>query len=400
MKPGAWHQFGDRSQKLALEQLQCGAGAGVVISPRDLAFVRAQEYAPQYAALGAEILVDQQFYVPNAVVGKLDTYPIAPYRQTASQLNQISDTNLAELAVQLRAINQELGASAVLAPGLVYEAGRPDIIDLNARLFAAARRVSQDLSLPCYSTVVLGQSAISADSTTEAALSAATALQADGWYFAFEFNSGRIPDSHSSVLRYLKTGLSLACTGKPVLHAYAGPLAPLALACGAAGVGIGHSQNLWQFTRSRWEPAEPSGGGGDAPPRYFSKGLWGTIIYEDEFALLSQALRERVLTSTQFSAPVGANPPFLPWDRWSANKHLVNVLCKAVDELQAETDVERRLDAAVDLLTSAVRLHSDIGNTGVHLGDETGSYQVPWRAALLSLKAGQAEDFELLRLMQ
>lgn len=63
-------------------------------------------------------------------------------------------------------------------------------------------------------------------------------------------------------------------------------MALLAMACGGTAAAVGHSQNLWQFTRTRWEPTGPGGGGGDAPPRYFSNALWGTIIYEDEWALL------------------------------------------------------------------------------------------------------------------
>lgn len=399
MKRGAWHQFGDRSQRLALELLEQGAGVGVIISPRDLGFSKAVEYAPQYAAAGAGVIVDQQFYIPESTVGQLESYPISAQRKAISQLNQVSDTDLAELCSQLRTINSQLGTSAVLAPAVVYEAGRPDIVELNAKLFAAAKVVSQNLGIPCYATVVLGQSVTSSDPTTDAAVSASTALQADGWYFAFEFNGGRVPSSYSLILRYLKAGLSLACTGKPVLHGYVGPLAPLALACGAAAVGVGHSQNMWQFTRARWQPAEPGGGGGAAPPRYFSKGLWGTIIYEDEFALLSQNLRERVLTPTPFSTGVSATPPFLPWDRWNANKHLVYVICKSIEEMCLYTDAEEALNAAVVLLTSAVQLHSDIASTGVPLGDDTGSYQVPWRAALNSLKVGQSDDFELLRIL-
>jgi len=372
----------------------------VIISPRDLSFTKAEEYAPQYADAGAEILIDQQFYIPESTVGNLDTYPISAHRNAVSHLNQIGDADLSKLSSNLRIINAQLRTSAVLAPAVVYEHGRPDIVDLNAKLFSAAKAVAGDLGIPCYATVVLGHSATASDATTDVALSAATALQADGWYFAFEFNGERVPSSHSLVLRYLKAGLSLACSGKPVLHGYVGPLAPLALSCGASAVGVGHSQNLWQFTRARWEPADPAGGGGGAPPRLFSKALWGTIIYEDEFALLSQAVRNQVLTPTPFSAPVSATPPYLPWGRWDANKHLVHTICKTIEELAQRVDAEVILDAVVQLLAGAARLHSAIATEGIQLADSTGSYQVPWRAALISLKAGQSEDFELLRMLQ
>ncbi len=399
MKRGAWHQFGNRSQKLALEQLEHGFGAGVIISPRDLSYTKAAEYAPQYAAAGADILVDQQFHVPTANVGELDTYPIATRRQAVSQFGTASDRDLLGVANALRTTNSVLKATAVLAPAVVYEAGRSDITDLNEHLFATSKAVAEDLGIPCYATVFLGVSATSADSPTDVALSAATSLPADGWYFAFEFGADRIPSSAPHVARYLRAGLTLATTGLPVLHGYVGPMAPLAMACGGTAAAVGHSQNLWKFTRARWEPTEPGGGGGDAPPRYFSHALWGTLIYEDEWALLPQAIRDQVHTPTPFSTPVRASPPFLPWDRWAANKHLVYTICKAVETFAGQSDAELVLDAVHDHLAASVSLHQAISALGFDLRDKTATYQAPWRAALQSLKTNQADDFELLRLL-
>ena len=113
--------------------------------------------------------------------------------------------------------------------------------------------------------------------------------------------------------------MTLACTGRPVLHAYAGPLGLLSFGFGASAVGIGHSQNLWKFTRVRWQPTVAQGGGGDAPPRFFSTALWGTIIYPDETIQLSVNLRTQILTQSPFSAPVASN---VEWTRWDSGKHL------------------------------------------------------------------------------
>ncbi len=399
MRRGAWHQFGDRSQKLALEVLQEGAGVGVIISPRDLGFSKAEEYSAQYEEAGADIIIDQQFHIPTANVGQLDTYPIASKRQNVSGLNAISDADLLEVADALRTTNSKLNATAVLAPAVVYEAGRQDIADLNKTLFEISRGVANELGLPCYATVFIGLSAITADETANAALSAATSLSPDGWYFGFEFGAGRVPASTGDISRYLRSGLTLAATGVPVLHAYVGPMAPLALACGATGAGVGHSQNLWQFTRARWQPAEAGGGGGDAPPRYFSSTLWGTLIYEDEWALLSADLRNRILTPTPFSGTVQPNPPFLAWDRWQANKHLVYAIAKFTDELAAESDAELVLDSFHAHLTEAVGVHSEIADLGIELRDDTAAYQAPWNTALQTVKAAQHEEFEVLRML-
>ena len=69
MKPGIWHQFGDKSQKLVLEQLEHGNGAGIILGVRDVSFDRARGYADQYKGLGAELLLDLQFINPHSSTG-------------------------------------------------------------------------------------------------------------------------------------------------------------------------------------------------------------------------------------------------------------------------------------------------------------------------------------------
>ncbi len=81
------------------------------------------------------------------------------------------------------------------------------------------------------------------ESTLYSLLSYATALNSDGWYFGYEFNQNRIPSNYEDILRFGSALLTLACTGKPVLHSFAGPLALLSLDFGATGEAIGHSQN-------------------------------------------------------------------------------------------------------------------------------------------------------------
>ena len=273
-------------------------------------------------------------------------------------------------------------------------------MELNAKLFIAAQRVGEALGVPTLATVVVGSSATASDETAEAILSDATALSADGWYFAFESAEQRIPSAHSFILRLCKAGLTLACTGKPLFHAFAGPVSLLSPCFGATATAIGHSQNLWQFTKERWQPVEGGGGGGDAPPRLFSSALWGTIVYEDEFALLSDQLRAAILTASPFSSQVSAMPPYLPWGRWEANKHLVYLLAIRGDEALKELDAETACHTAVDHLKEAIVLHSKIASEGISLADGTNSYQNPWRAALTGLIAACADEFEMLRMLR
>ena len=356
MNRGAWHQCGDKSQRLVVEQLEARHGVGVILSPRDLTRDRAIEYAAQYADLQAPVLIDPQFYVPDFSNDNLDTYGLSQFRTSLATLGQITDDKLSALTTELETLGSKLGVSGVIAPAAMYEAGRPDIAELNVRLFAAAKSAGDALGVPTLASVTLARSVTSSDSTVAAAVNTATALNADGWYYAFEFEEERVPSTREAVRRCCDAGLSLALTGRPILHAYAGPMGLLSYGFGATAIGIGHSQNLWKFTRQRWETQTRQGGGGDAPARFFSKALWGTVVYPDETQVMGRALRSQVLTATSFCDAVMATPP-TAWTRWEAGKHLVCALAETSAELASHyrTSERRCCEAAVDWSSGALQ---------------------------------------------
>lgn len=398
MNRGAWHQCGDKSQKLVKEQLEAGQGVGVILSPRDLTRDNAAKYAQQYADLQAQVLIDPQFYVSDFSNNNLDTYGLSKFRTSVATLGQIGDGELSDFAAELESLGSALGVSGVIAPAAMYEAGRPDIAELNARLFAAAKGAGDALGVPTLATVALAQSVTNADATVAAAVDAATAINADGWYYAFEFREERIPSSREAVRRCCDAGLSLALTGRPMLHAYAGPMCLISYGCGATGVGIGHNQNLWKFTRQRWEPPVVQSGGSDAPARFFSKALWGTIVYPDETHVIDAALRAQLLTPTAFCDGVMATPP-TAWSRWEAGKHLVCALAETSAELAALTTARASVDAARQRLTGAMALYDQIRQIGLQLKDSSDSYQENWRLTLSDVVANRAADYDYLELI-
>ena len=398
MNRGAWHQCGDRSQKLVMEQLANERGVGVILSPRDLTLSKAVEYAAQYSALGASVLIDPQFYVPDFSNDYLETYGLSKFRTSVGTLGQMPGDELSDLSGELQTLGLALGVAGVIAPATMYEAGRPDIAELNLRLFNAAKSAGDTLGVPTYASVTLAQSVTASDSTVAAALDAATATNADGWYYAFEFKEERIPSSRDAVRRCCNAGLSLALTGRPILHAYAGPMSLVSYGFGAAAVGVGHSQNLWKFTRQRWETAGSQGGGGDAPPRFFSKALWGTVVYPDETQVMSGALRAQVLTATPFCGAVMAKPP-TAWRRWDAGKHLVCVLAETAAELAGITTARASADAAKQRLADAIELYGEIRASGMQLKDNSDAYQKNWRLALSDVLNDRAADYDYLELM-
>ena len=397
MLRGPWHQCGDRSQRIVEAFLGMGLGVGVVISPHDLTYANATLYSRRYVSQGAHVLFDPQFFSTLFSNKKLDTYPINSIRTSIPQTNQISDQSLARLIIALNEINSRLGTAGVISPALAYEAGRPDIISLNERLFTASKQVGDALGIPTYATVIIGKSATSSSSTIDSVLSAATSLGSDGWYFGYEFANEGICGAYDEVLRFCISGLKLACTGLPVFHAFAGPMALLSLGFGATGVGIGHFQNLWQFTRSRWVNATGTGGGGNAPPRFFSGSLWGRIIYPDDVVRLQQPVLNQVLTHTPFSGNVSASSPNLTWSLWDANKHLLHVIFSQVATLLATPDAGNIANRIVSHLSGAIQLRRSIIAQGIALTDPTNSCQVNWQRAMQDLTTQCHDSYEYLR---
>lgn len=394
MQRGSWHQCGDRSQKLVIEQLQNGAGVGVIISPRDVAQHKAIEYAKKYHDNGAHVLIDQQFYIPSFSNSKLESYSTNQYRQTVSKLHQITHSDLEGLKRELHRINHDLLVEGIIAPAVVYEAGRAEIIQLNERLFKAAQQVGNNLGIPTYATVVIGKSAISSKSTIDTILAHATSLNSDGWYYSFEFNDERIPSPQNEIYRCCEAGLTLACTGKPVLHAYAGPLGLLSFGFGATGAAIGHSQNIWKFTRERWQDSPGGGGGGDAPARLFSTTLWGTVIHPDEVVSFSKEFQALVLTPSPFYSLSTARI-----SRWEANKHLVYVICSTINNIATNNKPRDCATEIIALLQNACNLHEHIAKSGIELRDNTNVYQKNWQLAMQDLLSKHSDDFDYLDLL-
>ena len=399
MRRGPWHQFGDRSQNFVIEQLQQGAGVGVIISPRDLGMGHAIAYSQRYHGLDAHVLFDPQFYVPGFSNTKMETYPTNLTRTTISQTHQIMDPLLVVLVKALHAVNSSLSADGLIAPALIYEAGRPDIMQLNRRLFSAAKQVGDALGIPTYATVIIGNSAVASDQTIKEILSHATSLDCEGFYYGFEFSSERIPSSREIVLRCCTAGLTLACTGLPVLHAFAGPMALLSLGFGAKGSAIGHFKNLWQFARSRWGPTPDQGGGGNAPPRFFSSSLWGTIICPDEIIQLPPTLQNQILTHSPFSSQVSSSRSFSGWSVWDAGKHMVHTICSVVSVIAANSDPRTNANSAITILQGAVTLHQNIATAGLSLRDNTNAYQRNWQLAMNDLLTNHSRDFDYLALL-
>lgn len=390
MKPGVWHQFGHQSQTLAADVIERGVGGGVVLSPRDLSLSAASAWASRYRSAGVDVIVDTQFHVPTYTNKTLATYGCDSFRESVASLGRMNAVKRRALSKRLETINRTLHATAVLAPAAIHEAGQGSVLRLNTQLFDAARGAGQALGLPVYATVVFGNSVLAAPEPLSRALAAATALHCQGFYFACEFQERRVPMTQTRVRVFLESLVTMALTAQPVMHAYAGPMAILSLAAGAHASAIGHWHNLWQFDRGRFAPPADARGGPATPPpqRFFSRSLWGTIVYPDETVQLPQRLRTRVMTHSPFSDPAASGAE---WRRGDAHRHLVHSIGGGASAMLRNRSVSARLEHAVEMLRSAEDLHEAVGEH-LTLRDRSASYQQPWRHALEELVRRRGDD--------
>lgn len=390
MRRGVWHQLGFNTQLVVKEFVRAGVGVGVIVSPKDLAHDKALEHASQYRSDGADVLLDPQFYVPEYSAGKVGTYPTAAFRQSITTLGAVTERDMDGLARALEDENRKFGTSAVVAPALPYEAARPDIEALNSRLFRAAKKAGDAIGVPTYGTIAISQT-LSNMNLVERALSSATAEEAAGWYSTFEFKKERLPTDVDDVFRFANASLTLACTGAPVLHAFAGPLSILSFGSGATGTSVSFWQNMWGFSRERWKDnPDQQGGGGNAPPRFFSGPMWGTIVYPDETALIDRDLRMEVMQSTSYSGPTAGG---LPWEKWESYRHLLLCISEGVNDLAAAATAREAMEMAAARLERAVDLCRRIERK-VALRDDTSKYQSVWLEAARKMLAEKGADYD------
>ena len=153
----------------------------------------AADYAQQYRALGASVLIDHQFYVPDFSNTKLASYPTNQFRDSISGLNQVNPQQLAGLRKRLIRFIRRSPLTALSHPRLYTKReGRTSLISTQGcsrppRQWAT-RGDFQRMRRSCW-----GGSATSSDSTLAGILGSATALDAAGWYFSYEFSPGRLP---------------------------------------------------------------------------------------------------------------------------------------------------------------------------------------------------------------
>lgn len=404
IRKGVWHQLGHQSQKFVDDFLQDGTGVGAIISPANLSQQKAEEYAVSFKTAKKSTLWDPQFYNLSFEGQFTETWDTWAIQSQLAKSKRINEESANALVQALTRINRLMTSDAVVAPAVMYEAGRKDIHEFNRDLFDAAKTAAEGLKKPVLASIPLTASVTNSDQEVSKALAFATSLKADGWYFLFEFEEEeKLPTDTARFSRFANACLTLAATNKPVIHGYSQFVGLPAIACGATAVGVGHWQTLWAFTRSHWPgPGKKPGGGNmnNIPSRFFSEPLWDLMIFPDDFGDLPTELREAVLLpNSAHATPAMRTPIVAEWDLRESHLHMIHSLCGAMGSVLDLPSVIARSDDAINRLETAVGLWDTINKSGITLHRRPSDlYQRVWLNALREVRLSRTPDYEWLEL--
>ncbi|MCC7179566.1 MAG: hypothetical protein IT177_14395 [Acidobacteria bacterium] len=201
-------QFGYGMMDHCRSLIAAWGGGTAVLSPRDLNGDQLKRLAVSLKALpNARVLVDPQVYLPHSDHERLCSHDYWPrdYQTGAFWVG----TGLSHLVDRLCALNDELGSSAFIVPGLLAQRIDDDWLATQRLVLEEASSKAQR---PIFMTLALGADAVKDQDQITQLLDAAADWKPDGYYLVCEHPGGKYlvddPDWLANVLD-LVAGLKL-----------------------------------------------------------------------------------------------------------------------------------------------------------------------------------------------
>ncbi len=401
MRQGVWHQVGHNLHLRTLAVVKAGIGEGSILSSGDATYDSHKKTAKLLRSAGSQVLIDTQFHTPSLTNPRIETYPYNKYRLALTGQLRAGQPQLDSLAETLEEVNRELRTVAILAPSLIYEPSRPDIVDLNSELFSTAKLVGDSLGTPTIATVGIDSAVAASSIELDNILGHCTSLGADGFYLCYEFPSKLFRATVSDILTFSKTCLKLAACGVPLIHGYAGPLSLLSVGCGAQSVALSPFLSMWAFTKQRLEPST-GGGDGSQPRRFFSTTLWSRIAIPDDLFFVPQASVSGLLQIHSPFSNVLANSDLsvVKWTKGDSEAHAVWAMGDVLNSLLALKNYRQIARQVIQGLQVAQEWHNHLRELNAHLkAQEETVYHQTWISALTRLLAENSDDFDFLELL-
>ena len=238
--------------------------------------------------------------------------------------------------------------------------------------------------MPLYLSVVVNEEALRSNEDTDEFLDTVSRLDVGGFYLIVRrtqvaYRASFEPQSLQGLLRFCYSLAEL--NDFEVIVGYADLIGMMLHAVGVTATGSGWFNSLRQFTFRRFEP---STGGRQPRPRYTSGLLQNSILVSELDDLFALGQLPQVVSNTSYDAVFSGNvnPLNVPWSRDDSVLHHWNVLNEVVTNVGSGR-MQLRLDSAVQLISNAAGLYSNLLMQGAQFETESGPGHLDqWRVAL------------------
>jgi hypothetical protein len=238
-------QFGYGMMEHCRHLISAWDGGTVVLSPRDMNDKQLHTLSSEIISVeGGRVLLDPQFYLPHADHERLCSHSYWPSNYETGAFFQ--GNALRDLLRALIDLNESIGASEIILPGLLATAVDDAWIETQRAVLDVGRDLASDH--PVVTTIALDADTTRNQDHIAALLEAAPAWGADGFYIVCEHPNGdylvRDPNWLANVLD-LVAGLRLS--GAKVILGYCNHQMLTASVVGANAICSGTWMNVRSF---------------------------------------------------------------------------------------------------------------------------------------------------------
>lgn len=348
-------QFGHGMMEHSRHLVRSWGGGTVILSPRDLERKQLVKLSDEIRAMqGGQVLIDPQFYMPRSDHHRLTSHDYWP--DTYQTNGFFSGAGMHTLLSTVLQLNQELGCTALILPGLMA-----DTIDdtwLATLRSTAEHAATLKAGMPLYATVALSSDSVKNTAGIQEVLAAFESLDVAGAYLLFEHPNGDyIVQDPVWLANALELAAGLRLLGKTVVVGYSNH----GLLClGAASVNAiasGTWMNVRAFSRERFLAADEED--------IKRKAVWyydPSSLSEYKPAFLDMAQQRGVITSmapeAAFGSPYaaalfsGVQPSSVGFGEQEAFRHYLQCLRQQAGGVRAATfdatvaNLQQNLNAA------------------------------------------------------
>ena len=237
-----------------LQQYAAGRDAGVILWPRTLEQEQVERHAREIHAIGASVLFDTCFYVPNTERARILNFPY--WNDVTFETGAFTGATGAEFC--RRVIDYQvniLNVTDVLLPGRYTNVRNEEWLAMH-RLFADTA-ADMGLNRPVYATVALGPDVLRDAASINAILDEVTSYPVQGIYFLYRTpNDEYLSTDEGFLVNLMIAFLSLTLAGKEVIVGYASQQDLLFAAAGVQTIASGNYRNVRSFSPEILESEE------------------------------------------------------------------------------------------------------------------------------------------------